>query len=71
MYTAITAQTRKMEAIIAELTKQRDELMEALRRLAEVATKETADIIGFDGADALDEAIDNAQAVLQSIEYNN
>jgi hypothetical protein len=43
------------------------ELLEALKELIKVATETTANIIGFDGAEELDNCIDAAKAVIQKV----
>lgn len=47
-----------------------DELVEVLYKLINVAEQTTKDLVGFDGAPALDNAIDNARAALIEAEIN-
>lgn len=50
-----------------ELINQRNALVVALNNLIEVSTRTTANLLGFDGADELDNSIDEAKAILNTI----
>lgn len=61
-------QTMELANEIVKRYNNFDAMYSALKDLIEVATNTTANLVGFDGADELDNSIDKAKAIINNIQ---